>query len=114
MSDLRIQYLAVKAKAARLLQRFRENNPDERIEKSDSFLAEDWQLCTMQMARLSTELYKEYARTHPYRFINCKPQLRPGRWKLNPSVRSRGTGRDHDFDFDRASTQARSIGHAGR
>jgi hypothetical protein len=96
MSDLRIQYLAVKAKAARLRQRFQENNPGENIERSETFLAEDWQICAEKMAKLTTAMFKEYAHTRRYPYVDCKPQLRPGHWRHSPRLRK--TERYHDFD----------------
>jgi len=87
MSELSEQYLLVLSKAARLRQRFKEANPDGDIEKSESFLAEDWRICVEQLNALTTELYKEHFAEHGYPYKDCAPQLRRGSWRRNPSVR---------------------------
>jgi hypothetical protein len=88
MSELGDQYLELLRQAANLKERFKKNNQGD-IQKSTSFLAEDWRLCIGKINLLSTELYKEHYARCKFEYIDCTPRLRRAHWKRNPSLRKR-------------------------
>jgi len=87
MSETYQRYLQWKLRAAQLKEKFEAANEGERIQESDSFLADDWRLALEKINELSTLLYKEHAAKKTYRY---RPSLLlRGQWKKRQELKER-------------------------